>query len=91
MVKKSDVITHFLSSNVSPGRFADTLRDQDFITEDTWRKAHIPFITNSMKIRVLIEAVLSRINLDARNYDKFIAVLKQYGGLDDLITVIGSG
>ena len=89
MSLKGDKIIHFLSANVSPDRLADTLFAAGLINDDIKAKALVTSITIPERIRPLVDAVVTRIELNAANYEKFITVLRQFK-LEDLITFIES-
>ena len=88
MFLKRDGIIRFLAANVSPGAFADKLQVADLITEHVREKALVTSVPGSDTIRPMIDAVLSRIELNEEIYDKFIGVLRQFQSFDDLIQFI---
>ena len=88
MFQKRATIVYFLSVNVSPELFANKLRSVGLIGDDTWRRAIMPFSSTPKKIGPLIDAIISRIQLNEKNYDKFISVLEEFGSLEDLIQYI---
>ena len=88
MFQKRATIVYFLSVNVSPELFANKLQSVGLIGEDTWRQAIMPYASNPKRIGPLIDAIISRIRLNAKNYSKFVSVLEDYGSLEDLIHFI---
>ena len=88
MYRKRATIVRFLSVNVSPESLANKLRSVGLISDDIWRQAIMPFASTPQRIRPLIDAIISRIELNEKNYDKFISVLEEFGSLEDLIQYI---
>ena len=85
-----DVIVRFLATKVNPQQLADKLNQAGLINDYIKEKVSdsMTGVTISEKIKTMIDAVLSRIQLKATNYDKFVAVLTQLGSLEDLIEYI---
>ena len=80
-----DRIVHFLAANVSPGRLADKLLVAGLVTEGVRERALIVGLPVSERIRPMIDAVITRIELNHAKYDLFISVLRQFGSLEDFI------
>ena len=74
-----DQIISHLSDNVSAETLADKLYTAHLITPDSLREACHTGERNSNKMRKLLLAVLSRIELDANNYNRFMAILTELG------------
>ena len=85
---KRDKIIRFLAADVSPGELADKLLVVGLIGENVRDKALVTSIPVYDTIRPMIDAVLSRIELNGEIYDKFIGVLRQFQSFDDLIQFI---
>ena len=88
VVQKCDTIITFLATNVSPGGLADKLRGAGLINDEIRQLALVTGVPTTQNIRPMIDAVISRIELNEANYDKFISILKECGSLDDLIQFI---
>ena len=88
VAQKRDKIINFLAANVSPGSLADKLREKHLINDEIRHKALVKGIPTPENIRPMVDAVITRIELNVANYDKFISVLKQFESLDDLIHFI---
>ena len=83
-----DKIVRFLSADVSAGELADKLLVAGLISEHVREKALVTGLPVSETIRPMIDAVVTRIELNAAKYDLFISVLRQFGSLEDLIQFI---
>ena len=81
-------IVRFLAANVSPGALADKLLVAGLISDDVREKALVTGLPVSETVRPMIDAVITRIELNAAKYDLFISVLRQFGSLEDLIEYI---
>ena len=58
------------------------------ITESIWEEVSVGGVPSSNKCRLLMKSVLSQVELKAANYDKFMAVLKELDGLQDIIEML---
>ena len=67
---------------------ADKLLREKLITKGCWEEACLPTVANSMRTRRLIGAVLSQVELNASNYDKFVSVLGEFNGLQDIVQLV---
>ena len=67
---------------------ADKLRRKRLITKGCWEEACLPTVTDSKRIRLLIRAVLSQVELNPANYDKFVSALREFEGLHDIVQLI---
>ena len=83
-----DRIVRFLAANVSPGGLADKLLVAGLISDDVRETALVAGLSVSERIRPMIDAVITRIELNHAKYDLFISVLRQFGSLEDLIQYI---
>ena len=81
-------IIRFLAANVCPGGLADKLLTVGLISESVREKALVTGLPVSERIRPMIDAVITRIELNAAKYDLFISVLKHFGYLEDLVLYI---
>ena len=81
-------IVRFLGANVSPGALADKLLVAGLISDDVREKALVTGLPVSETVRPMIDAVITRIELNAAKYDLFISVLRQFGSLEDLIELL---
>ena len=81
-------IVRFLAANVSAGELADELLVAGLISDDVRQKAQVAALSVSERIRPMIDAVITRIELNAAKYDLFISVLKQFRSLEDLVQYI---
>ena len=73
---------------MSAGSLADKLVVAHLINDEIRHKALVKGVPTPENIRPMIDAVITRIELNVANYDKFISVLKQFESLDDLIHFI---
>ena len=87
---KFDVIVSFLATNSSPGTLASKLWIARLINKDIKNKASVLGIDDENKIRPMIDAVLSQIEMNTENYAKFIKILNDLGAMDDLVETIES-
>ena len=83
-----DRIVRFLAANVSPGGLADKLLVAGLISEGVRETALVAGLPVSERIRPMIDAVITRIELNHAKYDLFISVLRQFGSLEDLVQYI---
>ena len=90
MALNHHTIVRFLAANVSPGGLADKLLVAGLINDDIREKARVTGLPVSETVRPMIDAVITRIELNAAKYDLFISVLRQLGSLEDLIQFIES-
>ena len=58
------------------------------ISEGTWEESSLMNVTNSNKLRFLMRDVLTQVQLNAANYDKFVAVLNEFDGLQDVVQLL---
>ena len=58
------------------------------ISESIWEEAYVGGKTNANKIRLLMKSILSQVELNAANYDKFVTVLKDISGLQDIVELL---
>ena len=78
-----------LSRMMSAEELADKLYfSAELITESIWEEVSVGGVVNSKKLRLLMKSVLSQVELKAANYDKFLAVLKELDGLQDIIEIL---
>ena len=84
---KYDLIITTLSKTVSAETLADKLHVKRLIGDDIRSKAQVAGVGED-KIRPVIDAVLSKIELNSANYDEFIGTLREFGDLEDLIECI---
>ena len=89
------LLTNFpkLIKTLSPMISAEDLADKLFcsarlITKGTWEEASLEGVTNSSKLRKLMKSVLSQVELNAANYDKFVTVLYEFDGLQDVVQLL---
>ena len=79
-----DLIISALADSVSIETLAGKLRINRLIGDDIHREARGAERTTS-KISHIIDIVLSKVELNPANYDKFIDILREFGDLGDLI------
>ena len=60
------------------------------ITKPVWEEAFVGGVTDSNKLHILMKTVLSQVELNAANYDKFVTVLYEIDGLQDVIQLLES-
>ena len=73
---------------MSPEWFATELEIVGLISKDVREEAGVTTITTRKRIRPVMNAVISKLELSEENADKFKSVLKKLGILDDLIQII---
>ena len=78
-----------LSRMMSAEELADKLYfSAELITESIWEEVSVGGVVSSKKLRLLMKSVLSQVELKVANYDKFLAVLKELDGLQDIIEIL---
>ena len=87
MVDNREKIVDFLSENTDPEGLAASLEGKGLINKAIKDIARVQTHTKPQRIRPMIDAVISKIELN-ENFDKFVEVLKTEGGLDELIELI---
>ena len=90
MAFRQDIIIRFLATNVNPAGLADKLWISGLINEDIRDKALVVAVPVTDRIRPMIDAVITKIEVNVENFHTFIVVLRKMGGLDDLIHLIES-
>ena len=88
MVDNREKIVEFLSKNTDPEGLAASLEGKGLINEDIKDIAHVQALTKPQRIWPMIDAVISKIELNVQSFYKFIEVLKTVGGLEELIELI---
>ena len=86
---KHEQIITTLSATVSAEGLVGKLERKKLIGEEIRRKARGER-EDINKIRIIMEAVLAKIELNPANYDKFIETLREFGDQADLIDCIES-
>ena len=79
-----DTIISQLGAAQATGELADKLFTKKLITSETREKASLATLTNTEKMRVLIPAVIARVEIDPRSYDTFVAVLRAINGAEHM-------
>lgn len=78
-----------LSALVSAEELAGKLYfSAGLISESIWEEAYVGGKTNTNKLCLLLKSVLSQVELNAANYDKFVTVLAEIGGLQDIVELL---
>ena len=88
VTKERESIVEFLSCNVDPEGFATELEIIGLINKDIREEAEVATITTRKRIRPVIKAVITKLELNEENADKFKIVLKKFRLLDDLMHII---
>ena len=88
MAKNREKIIEFLSANVSPEGLANQLQIAGLINTDVVGKAAVTAIPVADRIRPVIKAVISKLELSEENAEKFKRVLNTLGVLEDLDQII---
>ena len=86
--KEQENIIEFLSVNVDPEGLATELEIVGLINRDVREEAEVKTITTRKRIRPVMKAVLSKLELSEESADKFKNVLKKLAVLDDLLPII---
>ena len=78
-----------LTPMVGAAELADKLYfSTRLITESVWEEASVGGVINSTKIRLLMKSVLSQVELNAANYEKFVTVLREFDGLQEIVELL---
>ena len=78
-----------LSALVSAEELAGKLYfSAGLISESVWDEANVGGKTNAKKLCLLIKSVLSQVEMNVVNYDKFIIVLTEISGLQDIVELL---
>ena len=88
MAENREKIIEFLSANVSPEGLANQLQIAGLINTDVVGKAAVTAIPVADRIRPVIKAVISKLELSEENAEKFKRVLNTLGVLEDLDQII---
>ena len=83
-----EVVIDFLSENVQPERLCGKLFSAGMITRSTAQKANMRGITDFERIRPLVYAVLSQVEKNTANYGKFLNILEDEGGMEELVQLL---
>ena len=83
-----EVIVDFLSDNVQPERLAGKLFSASMITRSTAQKASMRGVTDSERIRPLVYAILSQVEKNSANFERFLNILEDEGGLEELVQLL---
>ena len=85
-----EVIVDFLSDNVQPERLAGKLFSAGMITRSIAQKANMSGVTDSERIRPLVYAVLSQVEKNSANFGKFLNILDDEVGMEELVQLLQS-
>ena len=80
-----DRIIHHLGAILSAEDLADKLFANKLITSGTREEASLSTVTNTMKIRALIVAVLAQVQFDPENYKNFVTVVSAISGAEHMV------
>ena len=83
-----DKITHYLAVNIDPELLAVRLYASEMITHSLVEEASMNTIAKSKRIRVLMSAILSLVELNSEKYSQFLNVLEDIKGLDELVHLL---
>ena len=82
--EKFDAVICHLGDVLSAEDLADKLYVNKLITRGTQEEASLGGITNTKKIRVLMIAIRTKVEIDPANYYTFLTVLKAISGAEDI-------
>ena len=88
MVERREKIIEFLSVNVNPVVLATKLEIIGLINSHVRELAELTTVPVSDRIRPVIKAVISKLELKEENADKFKSVLKNLEVLEDVLQII---
>ena len=88
MAEEREKIIKFLSVNVNPVELATELEIIGLINSHVRGQAELTTVPVPDRIRPVINAVISKLELNEENADKFKRVLKTLGVLEDLDPII---
>ena len=83
-----DKITHFLAVNIDPELLAVRLYSSEMITDSLLEEASMNAIAKSKRIRALMSAILSLVELNGEKYGQFLNILEEIEGLDELVHLL---
>ena len=67
---------------------AGRLQVRGLISDNVYSQATNYSLVNSERLRIILEAVESKVDLNPHCYDEFIDVLQEIGALEDLVSII---
>ena len=83
-----DKIIHYLVVNIDPELLAVRLHASEMITHSLVEESSMNTIAKSKRIRVLMSAILSLVELNSEKYSQFLNVLEDIEGLDELVHLL---
>ena len=83
-----DVIIRFLAQNIDPESLADKLFASRLISHSLVEEVGVSAITKSKRIRLLMNAMLSLVELNSEKYREFMNILEAIEGLDELVALL---
>ena len=88
--RKRDKIIRNLADQEFTRELAEKLHGAEMITREIYDQAKnvAPGVVEVDRVTVLFNAVLASVELNPAKYDKFISILRQIRGSDDLVTFI---
>ena len=81
------VIHHLGAARVAE-ELADKLFAKKLITNETREEASLATHTDTKKMRVLLPAVLTQVEIEPSNYHKFIQILSSISGAEDMVKLL---
>ena len=83
-----DTITYYLAANIDPELLAAKLFAAKMISGNLVEEASVTTITKSRRIRPLVYAILSQVELNREKYVQFLNILEHIEGLDELVHLL---
>ena len=83
-----DTATNYLAANIDPELLAAKLLAAGMINRSLVEAASVRTITKSERIRPLMYAVLSLVELNSEKYRQFLDILEDIEGLDELVHLL---
>jgi len=80
-----------MTDNVDAAIVADKLFTAKLITKSVRGEASVSCVVNYMRMRPLITAVHSQIDLNTNNYYEFLGILKSISGLESVVSLLPEG
>ena len=87
---RRDNIIHALASQMCSKELAVKLYGDKLISADTYKRATIfaPNVVETDRFKMMLDAVLVKVELNSTMYDNFIGILKKMEGFEDVVAFI---
>ena len=88
MLQNYDKLISHLAAAKCSGDLADKLRSRGLISDGVYEAGVHAAAMESTRIRALIHAVDAEVKLNTRNYYKFVTILRELAGLEDIVETL---